>query len=71
MTRNQISRDDLEAKLSSLQTGFGRKIADRKKTIITVGAGGRPGHRHRVLPARPAQRYEEDDHRRDPPGLRG
>ena len=39
MTRNQISRDDLEARLSSLQTGFGRKIADRKKTIITVGAG--------------------------------
>jgi hypothetical protein len=39
MTRNQISRDDLEARLSSLQTGFGRKIADRRKTIITVGAG--------------------------------
>jgi hypothetical protein len=39
MTKNQISRDDLEARLSSLQTGFGRKIADRKKTIITVGAG--------------------------------
>ena len=38
MTKNQISRDDLEARLSSLQTGFGRKIADRKKTIITVGA---------------------------------
>ncbi len=39
MTKNQISRDDIEAKLSNLQTGFGRKIADRKKTIITVGAG--------------------------------
>ena len=39
MTKNQISRDDLEAKLSALQTGFGRKIADRKKTIMTVGAG--------------------------------
>ena len=39
MTKNQISRDDIEAKLSSLQTGFGRKIADRKKTIMTVGAG--------------------------------
>ena len=39
MTRNQISRNDLEAKLSDLQTGFGRKIADRKKTLITVGAG--------------------------------
>ena len=37
--QNQISRDDLEAKLSSLQTGFGRKIADRRKTIITVGGG--------------------------------
>ena len=39
MTKNQISRDDIEAKLSNLQTGFGRKIADRKKTIVTVGAG--------------------------------
>jgi hypothetical protein len=39
MTKNQISRDDIEAKLSNLQTGFGRKIADRKKTIMTVGAG--------------------------------
>ena len=39
MTKNQISRDDLEARLSSLQTGFGRKIADRKKTLMTVGAG--------------------------------
>ncbi|HEY5876195.1 MAG TPA: hypothetical protein VIT64_12885 [Ilumatobacteraceae bacterium] len=39
MTKNQISRDDIEAKLSNLQTGFGRKIADRKKTLMTVGAG--------------------------------
>ncbi len=39
MTKNQISRDDIEAKLSNLQTGFGRKVADRKKTIVTVGAG--------------------------------
>ena len=39
MTNTHISRNDLEAKLSALQTGFGRKIADRKKTIITVGAG--------------------------------
>jgi hypothetical protein len=39
MTKNQISRDDIEAKLSNLQTGFGRKIADRKKTLLTVGAG--------------------------------
>lgn len=39
MTKNQISRNDIEAKLSNLQTGFGRKIADRKKTIVTVGAG--------------------------------
>ena len=71
MTKNQISHDDIEAKLSNLQTGFGRKIADRKKTIMTVGAGVGLGRRHRVLPARPAQRCEEDDHRRDPPGVRG
>jgi uncharacterized membrane protein YvbJ len=38
MTKNHISRDDLEAKLSRLQTGLGRKIADRKKTIMTVSA---------------------------------
>lgn len=39
MSNPHISRNDLEARLSALQTGFGRKIADRKKTIMTVGAG--------------------------------
>jgi hypothetical protein len=39
MSNTHISRNDLEARLSELQTGFGRKIADRKKTIVTVGAG--------------------------------
>ncbi len=39
MTKTRISRDDLEAKLSALQTGFETKVLDRKKTIMTVGAG--------------------------------
>ncbi|MGD9702617.1 MAG: hypothetical protein AB7Q42_07595 [Acidimicrobiia bacterium] len=39
MSQTRISRDDLEAKLSALQGGFETKVADRKKTIMAVGAG--------------------------------
>ncbi len=39
MSKTRISRDDLEAKLSALQTGFETKVLDRKNTIMMVGAG--------------------------------
>ena len=68
-TQTAITRDDLERSFQALQDGVRGQVDDKKSTIMTAaGVGGLLAGRDH-LPARQAQRQEEDDVRRDPPGL--
>ena len=54
---------------AQLQDGVRGQVDDRKNTFLTAAGHRRAADRAGHLPARPAQRQEEDDLRRDPEGL--
>ena len=65
----KITRDDLEQRFRSLQDVAKGKVDEKRSTFATVAGIGRGPARAARVPARPAQREEEDHPRRDPPGL--